>query len=122
MKVKERVFRIEDLDCYIAIEIVNRQKDIFDYIDDYIENLSYDWFDGSDDSFQIVYKDGTEEYIDEEYDGHKIRRNNILSMVYNNACDSVVYGGFEINEYGVVSASDRVVIANHNITEVPGEG
>lgn len=122
MKVKERVFRIEDLDCYIAIEIVNRQKDIFDFIDDYIENLSYDWFDGSDDSFQIVYKDGTEEYIDEEYDGHKIRRNNILSMVYNNACDSVVYGGFEINEYGVVSASDRVVIANHNITEVPGEG
>ena len=122
MKVNERVFRIEDLDCYIAIEIVNRQKDIFDYIDDYIENLSYDWFDGSDDSFQIVYKDGTEEYIDEEYDGHKIRRNNILSMVYNNACDSVVYGGFEINEYGVVSASDRVVIADHNITEVPGEG
>lgn len=122
MKVKERVFRIEDLDCYIAIEIVNRQKDIFDYIDDYIENLSYDWFDGSDDSFQIVYKDGTEEYIDEAYDGHKIRRNNISSMVYNNACTAVVYGGFEINEYGVVSASDRVVIADHNITEVPGEG
>ena len=39
-------------------------------------------------------------------------------MVYNNVCTSIVYGGFEINEYGVITASETTVIAEHNITEV----
>lgn len=118
MKVKERVFRIEDIDCTSIVEVVNKQKDIFDWLDEYTENLQYDWFDGSDDTFQIIYKNGTEDFIDEAYDGHKIRRNNISSMVYNNACTAVVYGGFEINEYGVVTAANNIIIADHNIKEV----
>lgn len=118
MKVGERIFRIEDVQCEIIIEIVNRQKDILDLIDEYIENLPYYFFDGTDDTFQIIYKDGTTEYIDDGYDGHKIRRNNIVSMINNNPCTTVVYGGFEINEYGVVNASETTIIADHNITEV----
>lgn len=118
MKVMERIFRIEDIDCESVVEVVNKQKDIFDCLDDYTENLQYDWFDGSDDTFEIIYKDGTTDFINEEYDGHKIRRNNISSMVYNNACTAIVYGGFEINEYGVVTASDNVIIADNNIIEM----
>lgn len=118
MKKAERTFKIEDIDCEVTVEVVGKQKDIFDFVDEYTENLVYDWFDGSDDSFEILYKDGTTDYIDEEYDGHKIKRNNIKAMVYNNACTAVVYGNFEINEYGVVYAAETEKIADTNITEV----
>lgn len=118
MKVKERNFRIEDINCVAVVEIVNKQKDIFDAIDEYVENCQYEWYDSSDDTFAILYKDGTEDYIGEDYDGHKIRRNNIASMVWNNPCTAVVYGGFEINEYGVVTTSSNVVIAESNLTEI----
>lgn len=118
MKVAERKFRIEDIDCVSIVEVVNKQKDILDVVDEFIENLQYDFFDPSDDSFAILYKDGTMDFIDACYDGHKVRRNNIVSMVYNNACSAVVYGGFEINEYGVVTVSEQVVIAENNITEI----
>lgn len=74
MKIKERVFKIEDIDCECIVEVVSKQKDILDLIDEYIENLQYDWFDGSDDSFHIIYKDGTETFVDENYDGHKMKR------------------------------------------------
>lgn len=118
MKTKERTFRINDIDYTVTVEIVNRQKDIFDYIADYIDNLQYSWFDASDDSFQIIYKDGTTDFIDDGYDGHKIKRNNVLSMVYNNPCTAIVYGSFEINEFGVVIASAKTIISEQNITEI----
>lgn len=118
MKIAERIFKIDDIDAEVVIEVVNKQKDIFDFIDEYVENLQYDWFDGSDDSFEILYKDGTSEYINDEYNGHKIRRNNIAAMAYSNACTTVVYGNFEINEYGVVYAAEAEKIADTNIIEI----
>ena len=118
MKVKERIFRIEDIDAEAMVEVVNRQKDIFDFLDDYMDNFNEDFFCAEDDSFEILYKDGKTEYISSDWDGHKVRRNNILSMVYNNACTAVVYGNFEINEYGIVYASKDEVIAEENITEI----
>ena len=116
--IKTRHFRIIDIDCESIVEIVKTQKEALSWMDEYIENLEYDWFDASDDSFEILYKDGTQDYIGEDYDGHKIRRNNIASIVYNNACTAIVYGGFSINEYGVVTASGGIEIANENIEEV----
>lgn len=118
MKIGERIFKIVDIDCEIIIEVVNRQKDILDWLDNYIENFHYDFFATEDESFEIIYKNGETDYISSDYDGHRIKRNNILSMVYNNACTAMVYGGFEINEYGVVSAANDVKIANENIIEV----
>lgn len=105
MRKEIRTFHIEDVDCTIEIEIMSTQKDVFDWLDQYIENLKYDWFDATDESFQIFYKDGTTEYIDSSYDGHKIRRQNIKSMVYNNPCTYIVYGEYEVNEYGVVNVA-----------------
>lgn len=116
---KDRTFLIQDIDCETIIEVASTQKEMFDnYIDNYIENLEYDWFDGSDDCFHILYKDGTYECINQEYDGHKIRRNNIASIVYTNACTDIVYGNFEINQYGVVTTAFEEIIADTNIVEV----
>ena len=112
-----RTFRIIDIDCESIVEIVKTQKEALSWMDEYLENLPYDWFEASDDTFEILYKDGTTDYINEEYDGHRIRRNNIDSIVYNNACTAIVYGGFKINEYGVVTASKEVDIAKDNIAE-----
>ena len=115
---KTRRFRIIDIDCESIVEIVKTQKEALSWMDEYLENLPHDWFMASDDSFEILYKDGTADYISEDYDGHRIRRNNIASIVYNNACTAIVYGGFSINEYGVVTASENISIAEENIEEV----
>ena len=103
MKIKEIPIHIKDVDCNITIEVMSKAKDIFDYLEQYVDNLQYDWFDPDDESFQILYKDGTSEYIDNSYDGHKIKRIGIQSMVYNNPETYIVYGTYEINDYGVVN-------------------
>ena len=118
MKIDERIFKIDDIDCEVIVEVVGRQKDILDCMDEYIDNMNYDWFDASDDCYMILYKDGSEEYIHEDYDGHKIKRKGIVSIVNNNPCTSVVYGGFAINEYGVVTTSEVEDISEYNIHEV----
>lgn len=91
--------------CTIEVEIMTTIKDIFDYIEQYIYNLQYDWFDATDESFQILYKDGTEDYIDNFYDGHKIYKRNIKSIVYNNPCTYMIYGNYTMNEYGIAYCS-----------------
>lgn len=91
--------------CTIEVEIMSKTKDIFDYIEQYIENLSYNWFDAMDESFEILYDDGTMDYIYNDYDGHKIRKQHIKSIVYNNPCTYMVYGNYTMNEYGIVSCS-----------------
>lgn len=101
--IKEtRTFHIEDVDCDVLIEIASSKKDIFDFIEEYVENLEFDWFDATEDSFQILYKDGTEDFVDSDYDGHKIRRQNVKSMVYSNVSSYIVFGDYEVNEYGSV--------------------
>lgn len=66
----------------------------------------------------ILYKDGTEDHVDVYYDGHKIKRKNIASIVYANENTYIVYGNFEINEYGIVTTSFDERIASQNIVEV----
>lgn len=105
MRKEIKTFHIEDINCTIEIEIMSTQKDVFDWLEQYIENLQYNWFDATDENFQILYKDGTTEYIDNFYDGHKICRKNIKSMVYSNTEDYIVYGCYEINKYGVVNVA-----------------
>lgn len=115
--MKDRVFKIIDIDAEVIVEVVSR-KEVLSWLDEYIENLKYDWFDGSDNCFHILYKDGSYDYVNEEYDGHKVKRQHIASIVYDNACSSMVYGNFEINEYGVVTVAFEEKIASENILEV----
>lgn len=112
--VETKVFFIKDIECETIVEITSR-KDILGYLDEYIDNCKYDWFDASDDVFMILYKDGSSEYINEEYDGHKIKRINIESIVYTNACTDMVFGNFSINEFGVVTPSFEMEISNNII-------
>ena len=111
-----KTFLIKDIDCEMIVEEVSR-KEVLGWMNEYIENLVYDWFDGSDQAFLILYKDGTTDYISEDYDGHKIRRTNIASIVYDNPCTSMVFGNYAINEYGVVTTSFEMIIATDNILE-----
>lgn len=118
MKKAERTFMIQDIDCTVTVEIMSTQKDILECMDEYIENLEYDFFDPSDDSFSILYKDGSFDFIDDGFDGHKIKRNNIQSIVWSNVCTYAVYGNFDMNEYGVVTVSETETIAQENIKEI----
>lgn len=109
-------FLIKDIDCTMIIEEESR-KELLSWMDEYLENNKYDWFDGSDQAFHILYKDGSYDLINEEYDGHKVKKTNIESIVYNNPCTSMVYGNYEINEYGVVTTSKEKKI-HENIIEI----
>lgn len=117
-KIKTKNYLIKDIDCKITVEITSTIKDIWGWIEEYIDNLPYEWFEPYDDTFEILYKDGTYDYINYEYDGHKVKKKNIQSIVYNNPEDSIVYGTYQINEYGVVTASNKVQIAEENIVEI----
>ena len=119
MAYKYRYFKIHDVGCISQVSISSTAKEIFDYMDEYLENIqSVQGFDPSDDSFDILYKDGSTDCVNSDYDGHYIKRRNIASFVWTNACDSVVYGGWAINEHGVVTPSGTVQIADFGITEV----
>ena len=114
---KDRRFLVKVIEVEVLVEVMSR-KEVLSWLDEFLENLPYDQFDGSEDYFHILYKDGSYDYINEEYDGHKIRKQNIASIVYDNACTSIVYGNFEINEYGVVTTAFEEKIADTNIIEI----
>lgn len=114
--MKSRHFVIMDIDEKMIVEETTR-KDIFGYIDEHLENIEYG-NDMSDYAFRILYKDGsTDEVSGNDYDGHKIKRINILSIVVDNPSTSITYGNYRINQYGVVNPSSEMEIDN-NIIEV----
>ena len=118
-KYKFRYFKIHDVDCVSQVSISSTAKEIFDYMDEYLENVcTVKGFDPSDDSFDILYKDGSTDCVNSDYDGHHIKRRGIASLVWTNACDNTVYGGWAINEHGVVIPSETIVIADCGITEI----
>jgi hypothetical protein len=115
--LKDRYFFINDIATTVVVEFVKTQKEIFGWLDDLVDNLPYDWF-STDDTFCILYKDGTEDRIDTDYDGHKIKKKNIASIVYSNDCSYVVYGHFEMNDCGVVYPAFTEKVDTENITEI----
>ena len=72
----------------------------------------------SDFAFHILYTNGnTVSIVDNDANARQIRRQNILSMVYDNPSTSMTFGPYAINEYGVVTPSDKMSI-DPNIVEV----
>ena len=104
-------FYIEDVDCTFEV-IETTRKEVLSYIDMIIDNIrmkeeiakngGFDNIDVSDMVGYILYKDGTSEYIDESFDGHKIRRTNIQSAMYEDGWETRTFGEYEVNECGVV--------------------
>ena len=100
----------------MTVEYISR-KEALSYIDEYIENIEFG-NDMSDYSFSILYKNGNiDNVVGNDYDGHKIARINIVSIVIDNPCTSMVYGNYNINEYGVVNPAHEMFI-DSNITEI----
>lgn len=115
-KFTDKEYLIKDIDCTILVEFLPR-KELLGYIDEHIENIEYG-FDMEDFAFSILYKDGSEDsVVGNDYDGHKIKRQNIESIVIDNPASSMVYGNYEINEYGVVTTAFETII-DSNIEEV----
>lgn len=115
--MKDRYFYMKDIDGTITVEYLTR-KEMLSWLDEYAENVVTGFGNCSDDSYEILYKDGTTDYIDESYDGHKIKRQNIVSIVNCNSSTYMVYGHFSMNEYGVANASFEDEISDINIKEV----
>lgn len=116
-----RTFRIIDINSEIEIEYLSR-KEMLSWLKEYSENViefsDCKYCDFSGESYEILYDDGTTDYIDEEYDGHKIRKTHIVSIVNCNPCTYAVYGHFSMNEYGCCSASFVDEISEENIEEI----
>lgn len=107
-RLENREFIIPSINCTSVVEFDTR-KNLLDYLECFIENLKQGF--KPEEYYDILYSDGTEDRIDQEYDGHKIRRQHIASMVYNNEMTSCVYGNFEINEWGSVYPSIQTIIS-----------
>lgn len=118
-----RFFYLKDINFTISVEYATR-KELLEWMDEMCKDLTSsnaDMYDYSDDVYMILYKDGTTDYINEEYDGHHIKRQNIVSIVNINSCTAIVYGHFAMNENGVVEPSFEDKIDNTNIYEVDNE-
>jgi hypothetical protein len=115
--MKTRTFKIIDIDCESIVEFDTRKHLLRD-LDYYIENVQDGYCDCSYESYEILYDDGTTDYINEEYDGHKIKKQHIVSIVQTNECTCIVFGNFEMNGYGIVYASFEEKIADENIVEL----
>lgn len=113
---RRKYFLIKDLDCKIIIEETSRKdllRDLDYYIEtvnDFNENPNSNLSIPDEESFSILYADGSEDCINYEYDGHRIKRTGIVSIVYDNPMSSVVFGPYSINDSGVVYPSDVMEI------------
>lgn len=117
--VKRKIYLIEDLNCEIIVEETTR-KEILSYLDEYIENIEAG-YDMSDFAFHVLYTDGTAVSIvdNDDTDAYQLRRQNIVSMVYDNPNTSMTFGPYAINGSGVVTPSYEMYI-DDNIELVGG--
>ena len=104
IRVKE--YEINDMDGITStVEECSTQKEILNLLDEMLDNVNngYDWnYEFENDSFYIEYNDGTSYYAGEYEDLGTYRKKNIHRIIYTNACTTMVYGDYEVNEYGVV--------------------
>ena len=126
-----RYFYMEDIDCVVTVEYASR-KELLELLDNHIEcckrhgemvangNPDAKFWYSSEEVFMILYKDGTTDYIDGNYDGHKIRRQHIASIVECNSSTYMVYGNFEMIETGSVYPAFEDVI-DESLKEVDSE-
>ena len=124
-KYEAKIYKIEDIDCEMTVEEISR-KEMLEWMDDMLENLRDDFegntivpMDLSDDMISILYEDGTYEVIDEGFYfehplNYHVRRQHIVSMIYENAETTMTYGPYEINEWGVVTTSKEMKIEDEN--------
>lgn len=81
-------------------------REVLGLLDEYIYNLSCfnsgetiseDYIFGT--HFEILYQDGSQEYIDDSYDGHKIKRQHIIGIVCDGLDVTIVKGKYMSDNY-----------------------
>lgn len=108
--VKRKTYLIKDLACEVLVEETTR-KEILSYLDEYLENLEAG-YDMSDFAFHILYSNGNALSIvdNDDTDARLIKRQNIVSMVFDNPSTSMTFGPYSINDSGVVTPSTEMYI------------
>lgn len=108
--MKKKEYPIKDFDMCAVVWESRTQKEILEVLDELLENEKL-WLEGNsnlsnpfeDEAFHILYKDGS---TYDKLDGIKegvYKKKNIKAIVYDNPCDTWVYGEYEVNECGVVT-------------------
>lgn len=110
-KTIKKEYPIKDMDGLTAtVWECKTQKEILVWLDEALK-MEKLWIEGNnlisnpfeDDAYYILYNDGST-YI--KMDGIEegiYKKKNIKAIVFNNANDTMVYGEYEINEYGIVT-------------------
>lgn len=108
--MKKREYPIKDSNMSVTVWESKTQKEILEVLDELLENEKL-WLAGhscmsnpfEDEAFHILYKDSsTYDKLDGIEDG-VYKKKNIKAIIYDNPCDTWVYGEYEVNEYGVVT-------------------
>ena len=108
--MKKKEYPIKDFDMCAVVWESRTQKEILEVLDELLENEKL-WLEGNsnlsnpfeDEASHILYKDGS---TYDKLDGIKegvYKKKNIKAIVYDNPCDTWVYGEYEVNECGVVT-------------------
>ena len=108
--MKKKEYYVADVDTWIDVWETKKQKEILDVLDESLE-MEKLWIDGNphvcnpfeDDSFYILYNDGSSYCKMDGIEDGVYKKKNIKAIVYSNACDTWVYGEYEVNEYGIVT-------------------
>ena len=99
-------YNIKDEDEFKATVVeTKRQKDILDILDECLENAKqYGWdYIFEDMSFYIEYKDGKTYEAGSCWEDGVYKKKNIKRIIHENPMDTMVYGDYEVNEFGIVS-------------------
>lgn len=103
------------IDEYVITIYQTTRKDLLDQMDEFIENLGYG-YDMSDFSYSILYDNGDNVFLAENwYEGEKIRRTHIVSIVETNGEEDEVYGPFELTDDGNVYTNTVETISDNFI-------
>ena len=110
------------IDEYIITIYQTTRKDLLGYVDEFIENLEYG-YDMSDLSYSILYDNGDSVFLSEDwYEGEKIRRTHIVSIVGTNPGEDAVFGPFELGDEGQVYIASQEKISDNFIELIPEVG
>ena len=104
MKNRTKEYFIEDIEMYTTVYKCKTQKEILDVLDELLENAEiFGEHVFADEAIHILYNDGTTYDRLECIEDGIYKKKNIKAIVYDNPCDTWVYGDYEVNKYGVVT-------------------
>lgn len=102
--MKKKLYSIEGMEEKSIVYETKRQRDILDVLDEMLEGVdTFGWeYTFEDDSFFIEYKDSSTYSADFFEECGKYKKKGIKRIIYTNVHDTMVYGEYNVNEFGDV--------------------